>query len=211
MAEDPKSRRPSTSASLHRSDEPVQMSHKKVRRTDVTPGSGGSALKAQLDSVRYPAGRRGQRRRVVTTQLVGTPRKAVGHRRDSTASGNSSSSSPTKKPRAEGPSQQPQPPPPSPSLLRKADAVALTKTNRPKTAFSSSPLRRAESVKATRPNAGSKVESTAPSPERTPSKLKLRKSHLAAAGRGKSPGKTPATSPAGGRGKLEVLGVADNK
>lgn len=186
--------------------------------TTTDAPKGGSALKAQLDSVRYPAGHHQERRRVVTTQVAGTPRQAAAaaHQREGTAPAPSLSSPSVKSD--------------SPSCSRQfVRAAAAAKPNiRPSAALlSSSPLRKAESLyvmKVARPTDEqgkeltatttttttttlSSLSSPSPSPARTPSsKLKLRKS----IGQGKPPGKTPANSPGRGHGK-KVLRTADNK
>lgn len=210
--EEPASPRPNT-RNVRGSENPAVKTPKNFTGTRSAAsggggGSGGAALKAQLDSARYPAGRREQRRRNVTTQVVGTPRKTTAHRKE----GPSPSPSPMKSANA------------SPSPLKKAAPIAK-KTNRSSTALSSSPLQRVGAVdEATSPSPHRRAESAQrvvasgssstldakaellrplASPERTtPSKLKLRKS---LGSRKTTPGKTPANSPAG---SSELKGLA---
>lgn len=174
------------------SESPAAARSRKVpARTPSTTARGGAALKAQLDSVRYPAGRRDQRRRVVTTQVVGTPRNMTAHRNEGTPSTQSSPSTKDQK------TQLP------PSSKRTAP---VAKNKRPSSALASplrraeadmdvtaspSPLRQAQSAQGfTEPFDAEAAESRC-CPERTPSKLKLRKSTGTVT---KTPANSPATS-----------------
>lgn len=169
---EPASRRPSISAA--RGDEsPAVKSRKNVAGTPTTPPRGGAALKAQLDSARYPAGRREQRRRVVTTQVVGTPHKVTARRTETT------------------------PPTPSTSLVKGRNmqsplkrTASVAKKGRPGAALASpSPLRRAQTAADVVRPSDTEAESGS-SLKRTPSKLRLRKKNTGPVTR------TPANSPA---------------
>lgn len=205
-----------------------------------------SSLKAQLDKVRYPAGRQDQQRsshqpqarRVVTTQITGTPRHHAakgGHRREGTAPESASSpvkgllsSSPIRRPESASKGSRPcsrmamgSPRGRPESVARVGERSSLHEGSplgrpgsamrgaRPASSQSASPLRSSESaMKEARP------VSPMPMLTRTPSKLKLRKSTSVVRKTGGSPAKTPANSPASSRSSgvaIEPLGLVKNK
>ncbi|CAN8106472.1 unnamed protein product [Discula destructiva] len=175
----------------------------------VTTSGTTSSLKAQLESVRYPAGQ--QRRRVVTTQITGTPKRvATGHGRERTAPAVAVAvSSPISKGLSSSPSKKQIRVETASPLASRVEADGVGR--RPVSEMSSSPLRRPGSVaKGTRP--------PLPISARTPSKLKLRNStsavHMAAGRSPASTAKTPANSPASGRSSvaaMEPLAVVNDK
>lgn len=184
---EPASQQPNAS-SAHESESPAAARSRKVPvRTPSTTARAGAALKAQLDSVRYPAGRRDQRRRVVTTHVVGTPRSMTARRNESTPLRPSSTS--TRDQKARSPSSKES----TPVVKDKRPSSALASTLRRNEAAtdvkaSPSPLRQAQSALGFAESSDAEADKARCSPERTPVKLKLRKSIGSVT-------KTPANSP----------------
>lgn len=197
------------------------------------PRSTGTSLKAQLDSVRYPAGRQDQYRRVVTTQVTGTPRNPS-HRHEGTAP---AASSPVKGPSSALSRKTARIEAPSPFgrgirpgsrqhvELPARRSESVLGRSRPPLPKSGSPLktcelssgRRSRSRPSSRqsesPAKGSESVVARGTTTPTPSKLKLRKSLPPMTGATSArPAKTPANSPASNRSSgVEPLSEVDNK